>query len=82
MKDKVLVVAPALAAPFTDATQLTPQGKDRAPTTLASGYASHGEPARLLRDARGAAKEVWLGGSRLQSKAAASRALRRLYRTP
>lgn len=79
MRDKVFAVSPTLAAPFTDATELTVLGKDSAVMSLASGYASHGEPARLERDARGEVKEVWLGGSCLRPRAQVAREVRRRY---
>jgi CubicO group peptidase (beta-lactamase class C family) len=79
VQDKVLAVSPLMFQPFTDATELTVQGKDRAVMTQAGGYASPGEPARLVRDAGGAIKEVWLGGSCLKPEAATAREVRRRY---
>ncbi|MGJ7486979.1 serine hydrolase domain-containing protein [Variovorax sp. LT2P21] len=79
MRDRVFAVSPTLAAPFTDATELTVSGKERALISLANGYASHGEAARLVRDPAGAVQEVWLGGSRLRPEAKAARELRSRY---
>ena len=79
MRDRVFAVPPVLALPFTDATELTPCGKDRALMSQANGYASFGEEARLVRGTKGDIKELWLGGSRNVSEALAARTLRRNY---
>ena len=79
MREKVFAVSPGLVAPFTDATELTVQRRDQAVMTLANGFASHGEPARLERDAAGTIKEVWLGGSCNRPEAAVAREIRRRY---
>jgi D-alanyl-D-alanine carboxypeptidase len=71
---KVLVANPAMPNPVMDASRVEvgPRGRagaeggtDPGRIVLANGFASHGEPARLVRDARGRARELWLGGSRL-----------------
>jgi len=80
MRDKVFAVSPGLAAPFTDATELTVQRRDQAVMSLANGYASHGEGARLARDAAGTVKEVWLGGSCNRPETVVARELRRRYK--
>ncbi|MDQ7972351.1 MAG: serine hydrolase domain-containing protein [Rhodocyclaceae bacterium] len=79
MKDRVFAIAPSLTAPFTDATELTPRGKDRALTSQANGYAGFGEPARLVRDGQGRVKELWLGGSRNVPEAVAAREVKGRY---
>jgi CubicO group peptidase (beta-lactamase class C family) len=79
MRDRVFAIAPALSLPFTDATELTPIGKDSALMSQANGYASFGEEARLVHTASGAIKELWLGGSRNVPEAVAARTLRRRY---
>lgn len=77
---KVLVANPALLNPLQDATQIEPgQRADEGLMTLAGGFASHGEGARLERDARGRVQALWLGGTRLQSEARAAQELRRRY---
>jgi CubicO group peptidase (beta-lactamase class C family) len=65
MGEKVLVAGPALANPFTDASELSLSARDRGRIALANGYASHGESVRRLRDRTGEVAEVWLGGTRL-----------------
>ena len=71
---KVLVATPALFNPFVDAAELR-----RGRIVLAGGYASHGEPARLVRDRRGAVAEVWLGGTRYLAEAAVRREMHSRY---
>ena len=77
--ERVFAVAPAFIAPFTDATELTPLGKDTARMSEANGYASYGEPARLVRGSGGRIRELWLGGSRSVPEAVARREVRRRY---
>ena len=66
---KVLVATPAWFNPFMDAPEIR-AGR----IALASGFASHGEPARLGR------KELWLGGTRYLREAEAAREMRARYR--
>jgi CubicO group peptidase (beta-lactamase class C family) len=70
----VLVATPALFNPFMDATQIK-NGR----IALASGYASHGEAARLVRDRRGSVLEVWLGGTRYRREASVAREMLSRY---
>ncbi len=82
--DKVLVANPALANPLLDATELaisprTRAGLEQGCIALAGGYGSHGEPVRLVRDAKGRAVELWLGGTRYQPQAKVARELVRNY---
>ncbi|MEP7299063.1 MAG: serine hydrolase domain-containing protein [Burkholderiales bacterium] len=64
---RVLVANPALLNPMQDASEIEVAGKrDRAShgrIVLAGGYMSHGEPARLVLDARGKPSQFWLGGT-------------------
>ncbi len=59
--DRVLVARPSLSTPFYGATELTVRG-DVGRITQADGFATFGESARLVRDGRGRATELWLGG--------------------
>jgi D-alanyl-D-alanine carboxypeptidase len=81
----VLAANPALANPLQDASVITPARADRDGTlhgsiSLANGYASHGEPVRLMRDKQQGATTLWLGGSQLLPEPAARRELARRYR--
>jgi D-alanyl-D-alanine carboxypeptidase len=75
---RVLVANPGLANPMLDASQIEVQGKDRGQITLAGGFAFHGEPARLERDARGRINGLWLGGMRLAPAADVARSLKKI----
>lgn len=83
--DRVLVANPALANPLMDASEIEPdarQARDgtlRGRITLAGGFAHHGEPARIERDAAGRAQVLWLAGMRLLPEAQAMRELARRY---
>ncbi len=61
--DRVLVTRPSLTSPFVGASELTVRG-DVGKITEADGFATFGESVRLLRDRRGRATELWLGGAR------------------
>jgi D-alanyl-D-alanine carboxypeptidase len=61
MGDRVLVSRPSLATPFYGATELKVRG-DNGQITQADGYATFGESARIVRDSRGRATALWLGG--------------------
>jgi CubicO group peptidase (beta-lactamase class C family) len=76
---KVLAANPAYFNPFLDATELEVRSRDSGRIALASGYASHGEPARLVREPGGAVAEVWLGGTRYVREAALAREMEDRY---
>ena len=78
MAAKVLVANPALPNPTQDASEIVPDGENGR-IALAGGFASHGEPARLVHDARGRVTTVWLGGTRLCSEAKAMKELKQRY---
>lgn len=84
MGGKVLVANPGLPNPMQDASQIVPgrrakDGSDHGTVTLASGFANHGESARLLRDTRGRVREAWIGGTRLIGETRAARELATRY---
>lgn len=80
MGAQVMVASPSLPNPLLDATQVTPRGKPgEGRITLAGGFGSHGEPARLVLDAKGRTKAVWLGGTRLSTEAQSAKELRARY---
>ena len=66
---KVMVASPAYFNPFMDASELKVHSRNEGHIVLASGYASHGEPVRLIRDKRGEILEVWLGGMSFRREA-------------
>ncbi len=65
MGNKVIVASPALFNPFLHASELEVQNHTEGHITLGNDYASHGEPARLIRNRRGDILKVWLGGWQL-----------------
>ncbi|HVL59421.1 MAG TPA: serine hydrolase domain-containing protein, partial [Burkholderiaceae bacterium] len=79
MKDKVLVANPQWPNPMLDASEIEverPARSDRKQAAQlngtiarATGFASHGEPVRLIRDRRGNASTLWLAGQQLLPEA-------------
>jgi CubicO group peptidase (beta-lactamase class C family) len=64
MGKKVLIAAPSLPNPFTDASEISITGEDRGRVTLANGMARHGEEVRRIREDSGEVAEVWIGDAR------------------
>ena len=62
----MVVTRPALTSPFVGASELTVRG-DVGTITQADGFATFGESARLLRDRRGRATSLWLGGAQFDA---------------
>jgi CubicO group peptidase (beta-lactamase class C family) len=79
MGTKVLVARPDLFNPFLDAAEIAVRTASEGRIALAGGYASHGEPARLARDRRGAIVEVQLGGTRLRAERRVAREMASRY---
>lgn len=82
MGNTVLVATPALANPLVDATELTVGRKDTAVISKAGGFASFGEPARLIRNRGGKVTDVWLAASRLRGERAMAAEMRKRYGKP
>lgn len=81
---RVFVTNPGLTNPVLDAPQIEPaepagSGTHHGRFVQAGGFASFGEAARLEHDARGRAKALWLGGTRLQTESQAAQELARRY---
>jgi D-alanyl-D-alanine carboxypeptidase len=77
--DRVLVASPGETDPFAAAEEITVMGKDRGVISLAGGYSSHGEDARLVRGRDGYVREVWLGGQRWVSERRLKTEIKRKY---
>jgi CubicO group peptidase (beta-lactamase class C family) len=77
---RVLVARPDFLNPFLDASEIEVHGLDRGRIALAGGYASHGEPARLVRNRRGAIIEVRLGGTHFRPERSVAREMSRVLR--
>jgi len=80
LRDHVAVASPGLNNPFMDATEVRVTKRDIGTIRLAGGLASHGESARLVRGRNGQVREIWIGGEKLVSEAAARAALKRKYK--
>ena len=65
MGAKVLAANPGLPMPFTDASEITVSGRDRATIAVANGYGSHGETVEQIRGGDGEVCELRLAGGRL-----------------
>ena len=84
LADRVIVAGPALANPVQDATQFSVQprtrgGERHGQVTLSGGFGVHGEPVRLVHDAAGRPKALWLGGFCHVPEAQIARELRRRH---
>jgi len=80
--DRVFVATPAFLNPLMDASELAVTGRGRGRIALAGGFASHAEPARLVRGGRGRVTELWLGGVRLLPEAKVAREMAARYEKP
>jgi D-alanyl-D-alanine carboxypeptidase len=72
---RVLLANAGLANPVQDASEIEVTGTDRGHVKLGGGFANHGEPVRIERDARGKIQRLWHGGMPLVREAAAAKAL-------
>jgi CubicO group peptidase (beta-lactamase class C family) len=79
MGNKVTVARPDFFNPFLDASEIALQRRDQGRIVLAGGYASHGEPAKLTRDRRGAIVEVRLGGTHYRAEHRVAREMASRY---
>jgi CubicO group peptidase (beta-lactamase class C family) len=64
--DRVLIASPALAFPFTDATEIEAKGPDSGIVAKAQAFGDLAEPVRRTRDADGKVRAIWLGGKELK----------------
>jgi D-alanyl-D-alanine carboxypeptidase len=79
---RVLLANPGLANPVLDASEIDVTGTDQGRVVQGGGFAHHGEPVRIERDARGRALRLWHGGTKLETEAAVRAALTRQARKP
>ncbi len=61
--DKVLLATPGLANPLLKVPEVTVSGPDEGRISQASGFASFGEPVRLIRGEDGGVTGVQLAGT-------------------
>jgi D-alanyl-D-alanine carboxypeptidase len=67
--DKVVLAAPGLINPMQKPAELTITGKDEARVTQSGAFANFGEPARLIRDDKGAVTAIQLASARMITEA-------------
>jgi CubicO group peptidase (beta-lactamase class C family) len=79
MGKTVVIAAPSLPNPFTDASEISIAGKDRGRVTLANGLARHGEEVRRIRGRNGVVAEVWIGDARYLPEGEAAVELEQRY---
>jgi len=80
MGEKVIVAAPSLSNPFTDASEISITGEDRGRVTLANGMGRYGEEVRRIREGNGEVGEVWIGDTRFLPEPQLVAELKRRYR--
>jgi D-alanyl-D-alanine carboxypeptidase len=73
---RVLLANAGLVNPVQDASEIEVTAADRGHVTRGGGFANHGEPVRIERDARGRIRRVWHGGMALVREAEAMKALK------
>jgi len=79
MGKKVVIAAPSLPNPFTDASEISITGEDRGRITLANGMARYGEEVRRIRKGNGKVAEVWIGDARFLPEREAAAELEQRY---
>lgn len=81
MGDRVMVANPQFNNPFMDAAEIEVTGRDAGNIVSASGYASHGEPVRRVRNKAGKVTGIWLGGAHVRSAGVVAKEIGRKYAT-
>jgi CubicO group peptidase (beta-lactamase class C family) len=79
MGKRVVIAAPSLPNPFTDASEISITGEDGGRVTLANGMARHGEEVRRIRGSDGEVAEVWIGDARFLPECEAAAELEQRY---
>ena len=72
---KVMLATPGLANPVLDASEVEVESAERGRVVLGGGFAHHGEPVRVERDARGRILRLWHGGVLLEPEPSIRRQL-------
>jgi CubicO group peptidase (beta-lactamase class C family) len=78
----VLAATPQLLNPFMDAAEIEVTGRDGGQIVLASGFHSHGQAVRRVRNKRGEVSDIWLAGSNLKREGAFAAEIERRYVPP
>ncbi|MGL9616832.1 serine hydrolase domain-containing protein [Bradyrhizobium sp. U531] len=77
--NRVLVANPQFINPFMDAGEIEVTGRDTGKLVWATGYASHGEPVRRIRDKRGKVSDVWIAGADIKPAGVVAKEIARRY---
>ncbi|PDT91370.1 serine hydrolase [Bradyrhizobium sp. Y36] len=80
MGNRVLVANPQFNNPFMDATEIEVTGRDTGKIAWGAGYASHGEPVRRIRNARGKVSDVWVAGAHVKPGNVLAKEIERRYK--
>ncbi len=80
MGNRVLVANPQLNNPFMDATEIEVTGRDTGKIAWGAGYASHGEPVRRIRNARGRVSDIWVAGAHVKPGNVLAKEIERRYK--
>lgn len=75
----VIVANPHALNPFMGATEIEVTGRDTGRISLASGYGSHGQPVRRVRNKAGIVTDVWLAGADLKPEKNVAAEIERRY---
>jgi len=77
--NRVLAATSQLLNPFMDAAEIEVTGRNTGQIVLASGFHSHGQAVRRVRNKRGAVSDIWLAGSNLKREGALAAEIARRY---
>jgi CubicO group peptidase (beta-lactamase class C family) len=80
--ERVLLAAPGFFMPLTNASELELTGRDTARIALATGFGSHGEPVRRLRNKSGRVTELQLASWRMVPERSLAREMIARYDRP
>jgi hypothetical protein len=79
MGNRVLAANPVFLNPFTDATEIEVTGRDAGSIAWATGYGSHGETVRRLRNKAGKVTDIWFAGANARPEKALAADIERRY---
>jgi hypothetical protein len=79
MGNRVLAANPVFLNPFTDATEIEVTGRDTGSIAWATGYGSHGETVRRLRNKAGKVTDIWFAGANARPEKVLAAEIERRY---
>ena len=75
----MVVANPHTINPFMGATEIEVTDRDTGRISLASGYASHGEAVRRIRNKAGTVTDIWLAGINVKPEKTLAAEMERRY---